>query len=166
MSASREEHSVANRVRLTVTLILALATLACGKDATAPDDVSGTWVMVRIHGQAVPAFLTSPGVPGVDGYRTEYIASTVVIRSNDTYTYTLHKRMEWPHNVWKDVHQEVTGTLSRPPFGGAPHVHFQLRQLQTLPNGQTMNTFFGSAELRADGTLVLVAETGDMEYQR
>jgi hypothetical protein len=150
--------------RLAGALLLAVTAAACDSDATAPDTLAGTWILAEIHGQSLPAFLTAPDVPGVDGYRSEYIASTLVVRSDNTFSYTLHKRMEWPLNVWTDVHTEATGTVHRIQTGGQTHI--QLRQSIPLPGGQPMEGLFAHVEVRSDGRLVLLAETDDMVYRR
>jgi hypothetical protein len=82
-----------------VTLVF----LSCSSDPTGPSMPQGTFELARIDGSSVPLYLMSPGVPGVDGHRTLYQSSTIEI-AGAAVEYHLAKQMEYPHNVWTDVH--------------------------------------------------------------
>ena len=116
---------------------LAALITACGDDVSGPVVDAGTYTLVSMDGQDIPAIFVTPAVPGVDGMRTIYESSTIEFHG-DSATYRVAMSREWPQNTFRDVIIEETGEVTlqagnrllllrrESPSGGPLVVVFQL----------------------------------------
>ena len=148
------------RTCLTLSAFALLAQTACS-DVTGPDRPQGTYELVEIQGYMVPVHFTSPDVPGVDGFRTLYQSSTIVIDGRSVH-FTLSKSMEWPFNVWEDVfveheHAELVGRSG----------HFQITDQTDGSDGMPpMTNLRMYVEFWRADSLMINGEAGEMLYLR